>query len=100
MYPFLLLINRCNLFQGPSDAQFFWGEAAVPDGYASVADMQEATVSQEQQPSQSDWWGSAEAAQVFFCFILFKTGSCNCSSALHSLLGRCFLQPKESAAQC
>jgi len=46
MYPFLLLINRCNLFQGPYDAQFFWGEAAVPDGFTSVAEVQEATVSQ------------------------------------------------------
>lgn len=42
MYPFLLLINRCNLFQGPSDARFFWGEAAAPDGYTSVAAVQEA----------------------------------------------------------
>lgn len=46
MYPFLLLINRCNLFQGPYDAQFFWGEAVVPDGFTSVAEVQEATVSQ------------------------------------------------------
>lgn len=72
MYPFLLLINRCNLFQGPSDAQFFWGEAAVPDGCASVADVQEATVSQEQQPWQSDWWGSAEAVQVSFASFFSK----------------------------
>lgn len=56
MYPFLLLINRCNLFQGPYDAQFFWGEAAVPDGFTSVAEVQEASVSQEQQP----WQGSTE----------------------------------------
>lgn len=46
MYPFLLLINRCNLFQGPYDAQFFGGEAGVPDGFTSVAEVQEATVSQ------------------------------------------------------
>lgn len=67
MYPFLLLINRCNLFQGPYDAQLFWGEAAVPDGFTSVAEVQEASVSQEQQP----WQGSAETAESVV-FVLFK----------------------------
>lgn len=66
MYPFLLLINRCNLFQGPSDARFFWGEAAAPDGYTSVAAVQEAAGSRERRPSQSGWFGSTEAVRVFF----------------------------------
>lgn len=73
MYPFLRLINRCNLFQGPYDAQFFWGEAAVPDGYTSVAEVQEATVSQGTAAIAGDLICEEMLRQSgLFCFIFFK----------------------------